>query len=72
MGGGDVDDIFGKALCGGCIQGIRRRPMPALTDRQAARERLTKMFESALDRVIPADEEVALKGSTFADFEEVC
>jgi len=46
--------------------------MAALTDRKAARERLLSMFQSALDRAIPADEREPLKGSTFADFEQVC
>lgn len=44
--------------------------MPALTTRQEARERLQKIFETVLDRVIPADETKALKGRTFADFEQ--
>ena len=44
--------------------------MPALTTRQAARERILSMTVAALDRMIPADEKVALKGSIFADFEE--
>lgn len=43
--------------------------MPALTTRQAARERLLRMFQSALDRTLPADENVPLRGATFADFE---
>ena len=44
--------------------------MPALTTRQAARERVLKMALAAVDRMIPADEHKALKGSTFADFEQ--
>ena len=44
--------------------------MPALSTRQAARERILSMTVAALDRMIPADEKVALKGSLFADFEE--
>lgn len=43
--------------------------MPALTTRQAARERLLKMAQSAIDRLIPADEGQALRGAVFADFE---
>ena len=43
--------------------------MSALTTRQDARERLRKMFEGALDQLIPPDESVRLKGSRFADFE---
>lgn len=44
--------------------------MPALTSRAEARERLTKLFFASLDRIIPADEATALKGSTFLDFED--
>lgn len=43
--------------------------MPALTNRQAARVRLQQMFASALDRFVPLDESVPLKGKTFLDFE---
>ena len=44
--------------------------MPALTTRQEARERVLKMAVAAVDRMIPADEQKSLKGSTFADFEQ--
>lgn len=44
--------------------------MSALTTRQAARERLQKVFSEALDRLIPPDEAVPLKGSWFWDFED--
>ena len=44
--------------------------MSALTTRQDARERLRKMFEGALDQLIPPDESVPLKGSRFGDFED--
>ena len=44
--------------------------MPALTTRQAARERVLKLAVTAVDRMIPADEKKSLKGSTFADFEQ--
>lgn len=44
--------------------------MPALTIRQAARERVLNIAVAALDRMIPADEKKALKGSIFADFEQ--
>ena len=44
--------------------------MPALTTRQAARERVLKMAVAAVDRMIPADEKKLLRGSTFADFEQ--
>jgi hypothetical protein len=43
--------------------------MPAITTRQQARERLLKTALSAIDRLVPADESVPLRGSTFADFE---
>jgi hypothetical protein len=43
--------------------------MPALTTRQAARERLQKMAQAAIDRLIPANEGQPLRGVTFADFE---
>jgi DNA-directed RNA polymerase subunit RPC12/RpoP len=44
--------------------------MAATTDRQAARDRLRKMAEQMIDRLIPADESVPLKGEFFADFED--
>ena len=43
--------------------------MPALTTRQAARERLLKIAQSAINRLIPADESCPLRGAVFADFE---
>ena len=43
--------------------------MPASTSRQEARERLFKIAQSSIDRLVPADERVPLCGSTFADFE---
>ena len=43
--------------------------MPATTTRQEARERLLKTALCAIDRLVPADENVPLRGSTFADFE---
>jgi hypothetical protein len=43
--------------------------MPALTTRKAARERIQQLTVAALDRLIPADEAVPLKGNRFADFE---
>lgn len=46
--------------------------MASLTNRQAARQRVREMFESALNRAIPLDETIPLKGSSFEDFEEVC
>jgi len=44
--------------------------MPATTTRKEARERLLKMFTESLDRIIPPDEGVALRGQTFRDFED--
>ncbi len=44
--------------------------MPARSTRQAARARILAAFQAQLDRMIPADEEVPLKGVTFADFED--
>ena len=44
--------------------------MPARTTRQAARARILAAMAAQLDRMIPVDEEVPLKGATFADFED--
>jgi ribosomal protein S14 len=44
--------------------------MPARTTRQEARARIMAVMAAELDRLIPLDEEVPLKGSTFADFED--
>ena len=44
--------------------------MPARTTRKEARERLLKTMMAALDRVIPEDESVPLRGSTFAEWED--
>ncbi|MBU0637775.1 MAG: hypothetical protein KKB50_02845 [Planctomycetes bacterium] len=44
--------------------------MPARTTREEARARILAAFEAQLDRVIPVDETVSLKGATFADFED--
>ena len=43
--------------------------MAALTTREEARARLLKMFESSLDRIIPADSSKPLRGEVFGDFE---
>lgn len=42
--------------------------MPARTTREEARVRILAAFTAQLDRVIPADEALPLKGATFADF----
>ena len=44
--------------------------MAALTDRQQARERLSEVFQSILDKMIPADESVPLSGGKFIDWED--
>jgi len=44
--------------------------MPARTTRQEARARILGAFSAQLDRMIPEDESVPLKGATFADFED--
>lgn len=44
--------------------------MPARTTREEARARILAAFQAQLDRIIPADETVPLKGATFADFED--
>ena len=44
--------------------------MPARTTRQEARARVLATFQAQLDRMIPEDEDVPLKGATFADFED--
>jgi hypothetical protein len=44
--------------------------MPARTTRQEARARIFAAFRAQLDRLIPEDESVPLKGATFADFED--
>jgi hypothetical protein len=44
--------------------------MAARTTRQAARERVRAVFGAALDRLIPPDEAVPLKGALFVDFED--
>jgi len=44
--------------------------MAATTDRQAARERLFALAKAQIDKLIPADEGVPLRGQFFADFED--
>ena len=44
--------------------------MPARTTRQQARQRLIDSFMASLDKVIPPDEAVPLKGRTFLDWEK--
>ena len=44
--------------------------MPARSTRQQARTRILGAVTAQLDRMIPEDENVPLKGATFADFED--
>lgn len=44
--------------------------MAARTTRKEARERLIKTMLAAVDRIIPEDESVPLKGSTFGEWED--
>ena len=44
--------------------------MPARSTRQEARVRIQAAFDAQLDRLIPEDENIPLKGATFADFED--
>lgn len=44
--------------------------MAARTTRQEARARILAAFSAQLDRMIPEDGRVPLKGATFADFED--
>jgi hypothetical protein len=43
--------------------------MPARTTRQQARQKMIETFMASLDKVIPPDESVPLKGRTFLDWE---
>ena len=44
--------------------------MPARTSRKEARQRLESLFKRELDRLIPEDEAVPLKGKTFFEWEQ--
>jgi hypothetical protein len=44
--------------------------MPAITSRKESRQRLLKLFQKSLDRIIPEEESAALRGQTFRDFED--
>jgi hypothetical protein len=44
--------------------------MPARTTRQQARQRMIETFMASLDKVIPPEESVPLKGRTFLDWEK--
>ena len=43
--------------------------MPARTTREDARQRIIKSFMDSLDRIIPPEESVPLRGRTFLDWE---
>ena len=43
--------------------------MATITTRQAARERIFRQLQAEVDRLLPADETVPLKGSTFMEWE---
>jgi hypothetical protein len=44
--------------------------MPARSTRQQARQRAIQTFMSSLDKIIPPDEAIPLKGRTFLDWEK--
>ena len=44
--------------------------MPARITRQEARQKMIDVFMSSLDKVIPADERMPLRGRTFLDWEK--
>jgi hypothetical protein len=44
--------------------------MAALTDRQKAREKLSQVFQTMLDKMIPPDTAVPLEGRKFIDWED--
>lgn len=44
--------------------------MASLTDRQRARERLRAAFEAQLNKLIPADESLPLRGGKFIEWED--
>jgi len=44
--------------------------MSALTTRREARARILSTLTAELDRMIPEDESIPLKGATFGDFED--
>lgn len=44
--------------------------MPARSTRQEARQRIIKSFMDSLDRIIPPEDSVPLRGRTFLDWEQ--
>jgi hypothetical protein len=51
-------------------QDVKEEAMPARTTRQQARQRVMDAFVASLDRIIPPDESVPLRGGTFRDWEQ--
>ena len=60
----------GWAAYGNSLAGFDTSRCPPRTTRQEARARILSAFTTQLDRVIPTDENVPLKGAMFADFED--
>jgi len=44
--------------------------MPAMTSRKESRQRLLELFQQSMNRIIPEDDSVPLRGQTFRDFED--
>jgi len=44
--------------------------MAAITSRKESRQRLLELFQKSVDRIIPEDDSVSLRGQTFRDFED--
>ena len=67
-----IDRVDGppRKAAPGVVASWKTTTMPARTTRQAARARILATVEAHLDRMIRVDEEVPLKGGTFADFED--
>lgn len=54
----------------GVLIGWKSRVIAARNIRREARARIQSAFAAQLDRVVPEDESVLLKGVAFADFED--
>jgi hypothetical protein len=50
---------------------LKEESMAALTDRKKAREKLSHLFQSILDKMIPADEAIPLEGGKFVEWEDM-
>jgi len=44
--------------------------MAAISSRKESRQRLLELFQQSMDRIIPEDDSVPLRGQTFRDFED--